>query len=608
MVGHVGAMAFGLLFLWAIVAPSSARAECLRRVVVNDEIVVGPNGTMSRQCGTFRAKSVTFECANADAKITRVYDTCRWYDGLRTDGAAACLAWRDTTAPFPGGTSGCDSQARLTYTFYAGRMVSGTPTSGSAMRFHNERYLRSCGLPDIDVNSARLVILNASVQTQLAGLVSAGKPMQVTVRCNGGTILEKYLTDDPDATTYYEVRTHRTTLPAPTVARPLDACTLVAVEELKQATRCASSSKKGVTMKPAQLADKASKVLEELGVDWYHSWSIDGFAETPTIRFLPVIADNEFSDYTARIDNLVANVNTLTIPLPDTLFGFNEPERERQANIPVAMAIEDWPELVGLRTGIDGRILPNVREAAGIPFMRIGSPAVGWADGGTAGKLWLQTFHDGVVPGTATTPQFVVKNHVHHIAIHWHGDSTDPEVLKRHLTEVYDLYRKPIWITELSPADWGEGEAKKPGKDCAGNYVCDTREAKVFEDCNEDKLRCIQDAWDTFNECLIDLSSDTCKTARQTTINACGASWLTCDSAADTKCREEFDPNRANHHDLERMKQFMSGAIPWLESTPWIQGYAWYSHLKPTKPQNCTARLYEADGTLTPLGKAYAAY
>lgn len=55
----------------------------------------------------------------------------------------------------------------------------------------------------------------------------------------------------------------------------------------------------------------------------------------------------------------------------------------------------------------------------------------------------------------------------------------------------------------------------------------------------------------------------------------------------------------------DRVLGFMQTVLPWLEATPWIAGYAWFSFPVTSIPGKSSA-LFDEIGALTPLGQFYA--
>lgn len=62
-----------------------------------------------------------------------------------------------------------------------------------------------------------------------------------------------------------------------------------------------------------------------------------------------------------------------------------------------------------------------------------------------------------------------------------------------------------------------------------------------------------------------------------------------------------------NKHSVAKILQFMKDILPWLESTPFIYGYSWFSFGQ-TSAAGCTSALFDDNNQLTELGKYYAAF
>ena len=169
-----------------------------------------------------------------------------------------------------------------------------------------------------------------------------------------------------------------------------------------------------------------ARELDHSGSRWYYTWAPDptGIKAPKDIEFVPMI--QSLADLTP--ENL-----TRAAAHGDTLLTFNEPDVSTQANMTVEQMIAAWPQL----------------EATG---MRLGSPAVSvFAD--REGEL----FH-----------QFMTAIEAHNyrvdfVAAHWYplpglGDdySVDEAVasLRGYLEGVYELYGRPIWLTEFSLVTW----------------------------------------------------------------------------------------------------------------------------------------------------------
>jgi hypothetical protein len=66
-------------------------------------------------------------------------------------------------------------------------------------------------------------------------------------------------------------------------------------------------------------------------------------------------------------------------------------------------------------------------------------------------------------------------------------------------------------------------------------------------------------------------------------------------------------PNRKNKNTPQQVAQFMKAVVPVLKRTPWIERFAWFSS-DPASPRLGCSTLFNADGSLTDLGKIYAEF
>lgn len=191
----------------------------------------------------------------------------------------------------------------------------------------------------------------------------------------------------------------------------------------------AAPGKKGACLVTGREFEKDwQQRVAALKVDWHYSWA----AERPTdyphdIEFVPMIwswntSKEQHND--KRLSSITRQGRSGTV---SHLLGFNEPDSKEQANLSVEAALAAWPRLE--KTGL-----------------RLGSPAPVHADG-----EWLQTF----------MKQATAKSYrVDFICVHWYGGPNARSLIQK-LKKIHQMYRKPIWLTEFCPADWG---ANKKGK------------------------------------------------------------------------------------------------------------------------------------------------
>ena len=160
--------------------------------------------------------------------------------------------------------------------------------------------------------------------------------------------------------------------------------------------------------------------VEDLRVSWHYSWGHELKSDEPdSVEFVPMIwgAWSDTAKIQAKLDQVKEYKDA---GLVHYLLGFNEPDGKEQANMTVKSALDYWPKLMEV----------------GLP---LGSPAAVHAD-----KDWMQNFMSEVES----------RNYrVDFICVHWYGGS-NAQGLVNHLNKVYELYKRPIWITEFAPADW----------------------------------------------------------------------------------------------------------------------------------------------------------
>jgi hypothetical protein len=148
---------------------------------------------------------------------------------------------------------------------------------------------------------------------------------------------------------------------------------------------------------------------------WFYDWNVGGI---PTADYNYVtIRHNAGWPAWSDINNRMGISH---------LLGFNEPDQQDQANMSVEEAIRQWPEMMKSGT-------------------RIGAPAPA-----NHFNTWLPTFMRKCDS---------LNYRVDYIAIHAYWNSLSPQNWYNRLKEIYDRYKRPIWITEWNNgANW-TGEA-----------------------------------------------------------------------------------------------------------------------------------------------------
>lgn len=157
--------------------------------------------------------------------------------------------------------------------------------------------------------------------------------------------------------------------------------------------------------------------LSQIMPHWYYSWGASLSDMRPEgIPYVPMQWGKWNTDTNIALMKEWATTNKIKYVL-----GFNEPDGEEQANMTVDEAIAIWPAL----------------EEIGVP---LGSPA----PAGNGGE-WLEDFMQKAEQNNLR---------VDFICVHRYSDSRDAKKWLEAFQEIYNKYKKPLWITEMALADW----------------------------------------------------------------------------------------------------------------------------------------------------------
>ena len=191
---------------------------------------------------------------------------------------------------------------------------------------------------------------------------------------------------------------------------------------IRQPTPPPLSGKKGVafTLRPegreGSWLENLPKV-NALNAYWNYNWAPYRIDAQPTdMEFTPMLwgpwtIPKFLQDHIApQIQDKQAN----------RILGFNEPDREEQANMSVDQALEFWPLLQ--ETGLS-LVSPSCADPMG---------------------PWMEEFMERATE---------LCYRVDWIGVHWYGG---PNVVnfQTRMKAIYEKYGKPILITEFAPADW----------------------------------------------------------------------------------------------------------------------------------------------------------
>jgi hypothetical protein len=174
-------------------------------------------------------------------------------------------------------------------------------------------------------------------------------------------------------------------------------------------------NKKGIGL-AANGIDWSSKI-SSLKVDWYYGWRYYYLPKGPSnVLFVPMDWGGAISN-DALISYWASKKAAGELPY---ILGFNEPDGAKQANLTVEKALELWPKLqqLGVPLGSPGTVNPE--------------------------NQWMLDFMIGAI-----------KNNyrVDFVCMHNYGGSSAQAFLDK-VDRVYNLFKKPIWITEFAVGDW----------------------------------------------------------------------------------------------------------------------------------------------------------
>lgn len=176
-----------------------------------------------------------------------------------------------------------------------------------------------------------------------------------------------------------------------------------------------ANPKKGICL-TARNGDWVDR-LRSLNASWFYQWKAEKTDGAPeAVEFVPMVFGKP-----NQITPSVAYVTKEKQPSAFRyLLGYNEPDKQDQANMTVEAALEAWPQLM----------------STGLPLV---SPAAADPEGD-----WMERFMAGVKKSGFR---------VDYIAIHSYGGPNAAAFLGK-LERVYRKFGLPLWITEFGVADW----------------------------------------------------------------------------------------------------------------------------------------------------------
>jgi autotransporter-associated beta strand protein len=167
----------------------------------------------------------------------------------------------------------------------------------------------------------------------------------------------------------------------------------------------------------AGAADSTGTMVDPL---WSYDWD-NATTSTLDTEYVPMRHDLNWDAY-ANINSKQKSTHAL---------GFNEPDQANQANMTVAVAIANWPNLV----------------ASGL---RVGAPAVSSSGVTGQGPDWLYSFMS-----SATNLGYRVD----YVPVHWYKCDQSAAQFYSYLLAIYQTTGRPVWVTEFNNGEAGCSDA-----------------------------------------------------------------------------------------------------------------------------------------------------
>ncbi|GAA6053905.1 hypothetical protein JCM3770_005326 [Rhodotorula araucariae] len=245
--------------------------------------------------------------------------------------------------------------------------------------------------PYASLESSRILSSSSSIQTTTTTMQTT---MQTTVP-----------TTSPPMTAIAATTSHTTTVAASTsipAASPSSG---------SSGTSSGASSKKGVGYNDVNLT-------KNLAISWAYNWGQkpDGMLDAG-VEFVPMLWDDNAGDWMTNAQNAIESGSS-------HLLGFNEPDLPGQADMPVSEAVAAWKKYMSPFYGRAKLVSPAVTNG-GYPL----------------GRDYLASFFD-------SCPECLAETEA--IALHWYDGAFNVDYFKNYLTEAYERFKKPIWVTEFA--------------------------------------------------------------------------------------------------------------------------------------------------------------
>lgn len=187
-----------------------------------------------------------------------------------------------------------------------------------------------------------------------------------------------------------------------------------------------------VTKKGLAVNNEMGRNLDPLNMNmaWYYTWGTNSFSYT-TYKYAEFVPMKWGAGNEESVLNEIAKKNY------KYLLGYNEPDMGGDvggSNMSVATAVNNWNKFVGKS------------QFLGAPAPAL-SPS--WGTGESDGGWWFRSFMNQI---DQSTIDFIP---LHCYYSNYGGAAGANTFLKEVVDATYEMYHKPIWITEFAVSGWG---------------------------------------------------------------------------------------------------------------------------------------------------------
>lgn len=264
-------------------------------------------------------------------------------------------------------------------------------------------------------------------------LLTSAKVKQYDVYFDGK--LEKTVDAKTNETTVYTTEVSKHTVRVVAVLESKD--------EVNVSERTFYVSKKGLGFySEEEGASNSLSYAQNMGLSWYYNWSEQPFDEEDVansdLEFVPMIYNDD-----ANAGTMASRLDSLKNEGYDKVLSFNEPDYEKEANMNYELAA-------------------SYNETFHNSGLKVGSPATMTST--IEKNSWFENYWGKLNP--EKKDDFIaVHNYPGYVGLDSSNDYTPKNAAKQfldYITNIYEKYQKPIWITEFSVAAFDSNDYWHP--------------------------------------------------------------------------------------------------------------------------------------------------